>query len=76
VSDKTLTDEQHQRLERIKDDPLLRLAFAAYLGETCLGCGKTIDTYEDMVSAVWWPHNKGRIGHKRCFDAARKEAQP
>ena len=76
MSVKAITDEQHQRLERIKNDPLLRLACSAYLGETCQGCGKTIDTFEEMTDTVWWPHDKGRIGHKRCFDAARKEAQP
>ena len=75
MSDTPLTDEQLEILERIKSDPVRQIAFGAYLGETCQGCGKIIDTFEDMMRTVWWPHDKGRIGHKRCFDAARKEAQ-
>ena len=76
MSDTPLTDEQLEILERIKSDPVRQIVFGAYLGETCQGCGKIIDTFEDMMRTVWWPHDKGRIGHKRCFDAARKEPQP
>jgi hypothetical protein len=76
VRPEALTDEQRQLLESIKGDPMRRLVFGTYRGETCQGCGKTINTFQEMTDAVWWPHEKGRIGHKRCFDAARKEVQP
>jgi hypothetical protein len=76
VSTEERTDEQHERLEPIKNDPLLRLILSTYLGDTCQGCGQTFNTLQDMKDSVWWPHEKGRIGHRRCFEAARKEAQP
>ena len=73
----TLDQEQTEMLARIKADPVRRMVFSAYLGETCQGCGKTIDSFEDMMDTVWWPHDGGRIGHKKCYETRKaKEATP
>ena len=38
-----------------------------YFGEECQGCNETFETLDDLKQAVWWPWEKGRIGHKDCF---------
>ena len=54
-----LTDENREAV--------FKMALSMYLGEVCQGCNKSFDTEEDLKSAVWWPWEKGRIGHKDCF---------
>ena len=54
-------------------DPLVRLALSMYLGEECQGCHKTFDTLESLTGSVWWPWEKGRIGHKACYEQANAE---
>ena len=70
ATEEQLGEEELRILENIKSDPVRQLCFGAYLGEICQGCGKPIDSFEDMMRTVWWPHEKGRIGHKRCYLAA------
>jgi hypothetical protein len=57
------TQEEH--------DAFLRLALSCYVGEKCQGCGNAFASIEEIknTNAVWWPHDGGRIGHKKCFDA-------
>lgn len=50
-------------------DPLVRLCLSAYLKEECQGCHKTFDTLDELMDAVWWPWEKGRVGHKACYQA-------
>ena len=52
-------------------DDALRLALSFYIGEVCQGCGRSFDTIESLENAVWWPWEKGRVGHKECFDTGK-----
>jgi hypothetical protein len=61
----------------IKDD-FMTIALLAYTGEICQGCGKSFDTIEDIKQgeAVWWPWEKGRIGHKACYEVSKLQVKP
>jgi len=56
------------------DQDLINLVLAVYLGEVCQGCKKSFDTIESLKSSVWWPWEKGRIGHKTCYEKVNKYA--
>jgi hypothetical protein len=56
-------------------DPLVRMALSMYLGEECQGCHKTFDPLESLNDSVWWPWEKGRIGHKSCYEQANARGE-
>lgn len=47
---------------------MIRLCAIGYFGSTCLGCGKPLNTMEEINNSVWWPHDNGDVGHKECYE--------
>ena len=51
---------------------LIKLAMSVYLGEKCV-CGHKFKTLDELKEIVWFPHNGGRIAHKKCYISRQKK---
>lgn len=52
----------------MKVTKLMAMVLSQFLGEECQGCGKVFMTLDDLKDTVYWPWEKGRIGHKQCYE--------
>jgi hypothetical protein len=49
---------------------MVDVALSMFIGDKCKGCGKTLDTKEEVKESVGWIWEHGRVGHEDCYKSA------